>query len=374
MPLRAATLAGKILIVDDQPANVMLLERVLRAAGYQHVSSTTDPREVCALYLEHHYDVVLLDLHMPVMDGFEVMAALTKIHTGGYLPVIVVTAQPGHKLRALEAGARDFISKPFEVAEVLARVQNTIEVRLLHEALRDQNRLLEERVRDKTADIHQSHLETIYTLTRAAERKDDDTGAHVQRISYYCREMARLLGQDASFVDAIFLASPMHDVGKIGIPDAILRKPGGFAREEWQIMQGHAAFGAEILGDSKSPYVKIGAEIALCHHERWNGGGYPNGLVGEAIPLTARIMNVCDVYDALRSRRPYKPPMEHATAVDIMVRGDGRTAPEHFDPEILAKFAQSHRVFCDIYDGYTGEGGVPFPVEVVTDARASSTG
>ena len=346
-------LHGKVLIVDDQEVNVLLLERMLRGAGYVSITSTMDPGEVCELHLKNRYDLILLDLQMPGMDGFQVMEGLKEIEPDGYLPVLVITAQPGHKLRALQAGAKDFISKPFELAEVLARVHNMLEVRLLHKELHDYNDVLEQRVRERTADLQESYLETIFTMTRAAEHKDEDTGAHVQRISYYSRELARMLGLDEEFVDRIFFASPMHDIGKIGIPDHILLKPGGFTPDEWEVMKGHTTMGAKILGNSKSPYLKMGAEIALNHHERWDGGGYPNGKRGEAIPLTARIMNICDIYDALRSKRPYKPAFDHLKAVDIITRGDGRTQPEHFDPAILAAFKQNHQSFRDIFESYT---------------------
>ena len=346
-------LHGKILIVDDQEANVLLLERMLRGAGYVSVASTMDPREVCELHRKNRYDLILLDLQMPGMDGFQVMEGLKEIEPDGYLPVLVITAQPGHKLRALQAGAKDFISKPFELAEVLARVHNMLEVRLLHKELHNYNDVLEQRVRERTADLQESYLETIFTMTRAAEHKDEDTGAHVQRISYYSRELARMLGLDEEFVDKIFFASPMHDIGKIGIPDHVLLKPGGFTPDEWEVMKGHTAMGAKILGNSKSPYLKMGAEIALNHHERWDGGGYPNGKRGEAIPLAARIMNICDIYDALRSKRPYKPAFDHLKTMDIITHGDGRTQPEHFDPVILAAFKQNHQSFRDIFEAYT---------------------
>ncbi|MBI3478947.1 MAG: response regulator [Nitrosomonadales bacterium] len=346
-------LHGEILIVDDREDNVLLLERILRGAGYVSITSTMDPREVCELHRKHRYDLILLDLLMPDMDGFQVMEGLKEIEPGGYLPVIVITAQPDYKLRALQCGAMDFIGNPFELAEVLARVHNMLEVRLLHKELHNCNDMLEQRVRERTADLHESHLETIYTMTRAAEYRDDDTGAHVQRISYYSREFARMLGLDEEFIDQIFFASPMHDIGKIGIPDHILLKPGGFTPDEWEVMKGHAAMGAEILGNSKSPYLMMGAEIALNHHERWDGRGYPNGKRGEAIPLAARIMNIGDIYDALRSKRPYKPAFDHLKTVDIITRGDGRTQPEHFDPVILATFKQNHQSFYDIFDTYT---------------------
>ena len=349
----ADILNAKILIVDDLEANVLLLERMLVSAGYTSIASTMDPREVCELHLNHRYDLILLDLQMPGMDGFQVMEGLKEIEPDGYLPVLVITAQPGHKLRALRAGAKDFISKPFELAEVLARVHNMLEVRLLHKELHNYNDVLEQRVRERTIDLQESYLETIFTMTRAAEHKDEDTGAHVQRISYYSRELARMLRLDEAFVDRIFFASPMHDIGKLGVPDQVLLKPGGFTPDEWEVMKGHSSMGSKILGNSKSPYLKMGAEIALNHHERWNGGGYPNGKRGEAIPLAARIMNICDIYDALRSKRPYKPAFDHLKTVDIIMRGDVRTEPEHFDPVIFAAFKQNHQSFRDIFEAYT---------------------
>jgi len=344
---------SKILIVDDQQTNILLLERMLRNAGYNAITGISDSCKACELHCRYRYDLILLDLQMPGMDGFKVMEGLQEIEAVDYLPVIVITAQPEQKLPALRAGAKDFISKPFELTEVLLRVRNMLEVRLLHKQLHLYNDALEQRVRERTAELQESYMETIFTMTRAAEHKDEDTGAHVQRISYYSSELAKILGEDETFVDKIFFASPMHDIGKIGIPDHILLKPGDFTREEWAIMKGHAEMGAKILGNSKSPYLRMGAEIALNHHERWDGSGYPYGKRGEAIPLAARIMNICDVYDALRSKRPYKPAFDHAKAMDIITHGDGRTQPEHFDPRILAAFTQNHTIFCDIFKKYT---------------------
>ena len=345
-------LHGKILIVDDQEANIRLLERILRGAGYDAISTTMDSGKVCELHAANNYDLILLDLQMPGMDGFQVMEGLKKIETGDYLPVLVITAQPDHKLHALKAGAKDFVSKPFELPEVLARVHNMLEVRLLHKELHQYNDVLEQRVRQRTADLQENYLETIFAMTRAAEHKDEDTGAHVKRISYYCRDLAKLLGMNDAFVDNIFFSRPMHDVGKIGIPDHILLKPGGFTPDEWEIMKGHAAMGSEILGNSKSPYLRMGAEIALNHHERWDGGGYPNGKRGEEIPIAARIMNICDIYDALRSKRPYKPAFDHQKTVDIISNGDGRTMPEHFDPDIFTAFKQNHEAFNAVFEQY----------------------
>jgi putative two-component system response regulator len=351
----AEILHARILIVDDQESNITLLARILSGAGYDSVTSTTDPLHVRELHLENRYDLILLDLQMPGMDGFEVMESLKETQLDGYLPVLVITAQPGHKSHALQVGAKDFISKPFELAEVLARVHNMLEVRLLHTALHDQVDLLDQRVRERTAELEESYLEAIFAVTRAAEHKEDDIGPHIRRISYYTRALAEILGLDAEFGEKLFFASPMHDVGKIGIPDSVLLKPGGLTPEERTIMEQHSAIGATILGHSRSPYVQIGAEIALSHHERWDGGGYPGGIRGEAIPLTGRIMQICDIYDALRSKRPYKPAVDHVTTVDIITHGDGRTLPGHFDPAVLAAFAQNHEVFREVFERHSAE-------------------
>ncbi len=344
--------SGKILIVDDQHANILLLQQMLSYAGYTSISSTTIPAEVNALHAAEHYDLILLDLQMPGMDGFEVMEKLKDIEPEGYLPVLVVTAQPNHKLHALEVGAKDFISKPFELSEVLARVRNFLEVRLLHKKLTEYNGLLEQKVLERTAELRESNLETLFTLTRAVEYKDEDIGTHVQRISECTRVLGQLLDQDDDFNRMIFLASPLHDVGKIGIPDHILLKPGALTPEEWQIMKQHTTVGASILGNRKSPLLIMGAEIALNHHERWDGSGYPNGIENDVIPISARIMNICDIYDALRSIRPYKPALSHLQALDIISNGDGRTQPEQFDPIILDTFKMHHLAFQEIFDEY----------------------
>jgi len=346
-------LHAKILIVDDQDTNILILERMLSGAGYISVMSTTDSREVYDLHIKYDYDLIILDLNMPGLDGFEVLARLKEIDSEGNLPVLVITAQPENKLSAFQAGARDFISKPFDLSEVLARVHNLLEESLVKKYLVTSKDILENKVRERTADLQESYRETIFTMSRAAEYKDKDLGTHIQRTSHDCRELARILGMDRTFIDQIFLASPMHDIGKIGISDAILLNPKELTKADWMVMEGHTLIGANILGQSKSPYLMMGSVIALNHHERWNGGGYPNGICGETIPLAARIMTICDVYDALRSKRPYKQAFSHKKSMDIIQHGDGRTQPDHFDPVMLAAFIKNNQVFRNIYDELT---------------------
>jgi putative two-component system response regulator len=348
-------LKSRILVIDDEEANVNLIVQILNDAGYGAVESTMTPQVVSSLHAENNYDLILLDLHMPDMDGFGVMEKLKEVDTSGYLPVVVITGELDEKIHALQSGAKDFISKPFDAAELLMRVYNMLEVRLLHKGLQNYNEELEQAVVKRTTDLKQSYLETIVAMTRAAEYKDTDTGDHMERIGFFCKEVSGILGCDADFTDRIFFASPMHDIGKIGIPDHILLKPGSFTPKEWEIMKGHTVLGEKILGNCRAPYLKMGAEIAVNHHERWDGGGYPHGLKGEAIPLSARIMNICDIYDALRSKRPYKPALDHAKATDIIIKGDGRTMPGHFDPAVLDSFKANSGTFKEIFDEFAGK-------------------
>jgi putative two-component system response regulator len=343
-----------ILVVDDEEANRRVLQAMLAADGHR-VATAPDGARALEAAAEEAPDLVLLDVMMPGMDGFEVAARLKSAAASKHVPIIMVTALDDRdsRLRGLKAGAEDFLSKPVDRAELTVRVRNLLKLKEFSDFLADHNRILEEKVRERSRQLTESYRETIVTLTRAAAYKDEETGAHVARISFYTVEIARLLGMDAEFRDAIHHASPMHDVGKIAIPDAILMKPGKFEPHEWEVMKSHAALGAKLLSGADSPYLVMGAEIAAGHHERWDGGGYPLGLQGEAIPLAARIMQICDVYDALRSKRSYKPAFEHARSVEIIVKGDGRTAPAHFDPAVLDAFAKSAHRFGEIYAEHT---------------------
>jgi putative two-component system response regulator len=340
-----------ILIVDDEARNVKLLETLLHAEGHATLAARNGS-EALELAATTQPDLILLDVMMPDMDGFETVTRLKADPRTQPVPVIMVTAldDRASKLRALQAGAEEFLSKPIDRADLTVRVRNLLRLKEYGDFLANHNRILDEQVKERTAQLDEAYRDTVFTLVRAAEHKDEETGHHVRRISHYCKVLAEGMHQPSGFLDLIFHASPMHDIGKIGIPDHILLKPGGFAPAEWEIMKSHCTLGASILTNGTSPYTRMGTEIALSHHERWNGSGYPGGLMGEAIPLAARIMQICDVYDALRSLRPYKPPFDHQRSVDIITQGDGRTQPEHFDPAVLAAFATQAEQFAVIYD------------------------
>ena len=297
-------------------------------------------------------DIVLLDAMMPGMDGFQVAETLKSAEHTRTIPIIMVTAldDQGSRLRALKAGAQEFLTKPIDRNEVSLRVRNMLMLREYSNFLADQNRILGVMVEERTHQVLASYRETIETLSRAATYKDEITGAHVSRISHYTEEMARTIGMNAGFCETIRYASQMHDIGKIAIPDAILLKTGPLTHDEWAIMKTHTTLGAQLLKGGDSPYLQMGAEIALHHHERWDGAGYPGGLKGPLIPLSARIMNICDQYDALRSERPYKRALSHDTAVEAITVGDGRTLPSHFDPDIVAAFRLSAGRFRDIFE------------------------
>jgi putative two-component system response regulator len=348
-PIKPAT----ILIVDDEERNVKLLETLLNADGHFTISASSG-QEALAMVIADKPDLILLDIMMPGMDGFETVAKLKADPRTKTVPVIMVTALSDResKLRALEAGAEEFLSKPIDRADLRVRVRNLLRVKEYGNFLENHNRLLEEQVRQRTAQLEDAYRDTVITLVRAAESKDEETGHHVKRISHYCKALSESMNLGAEFQDTIFIASPMHDIGKIGIPDYVLLKTTSFTPDELAIMKTHCSLGASILSNGTSPYTKMGVEIALNHHERWDGSGYPNGLKEFDIPWPARIMQICDVYDALRSKRTYKPPFDHATSVAIITHGDGRTQPQHFDPAILACFISQADRFSIIYESH----------------------
>jgi len=328
---------SRILVVDDNPSNVLLLEALLQQEDYQNVSSTTDPTKVKGLHDENEFDLILLDIQMPKMNGFEVMEKLKEKHgDDDYLPVLVLTAQTDMetRLRSLDLGARDFVTKPFQHAEVLQRIHNSLEIRHLYKQQKEYSHTLEEKVHDATSELRKSQLDIIRCLGRAGEYRDNETGEHVIRMSKSCQVLALAYGMSERQAELILYASPMHDVGKIGIPDNILLKPGKLTPEEWETMQTHAQLGADILADNESEMVQLARSIALSHHEKWDGSGYPNGLKGEAIPIEGRIAAICDVFDALTSWRPYKKAWTVEEAVALLERDAG----SHFDPNLVPLF------------------------------------
>ena len=355
--MNEAKKSARILVVDDEERNRRLLVAMLEAEGYT-APEAADGAQALELARQQPPDIILLDIMMPGMDGYEVARALKADAATKAIPVVMVTALDDHesRLRGLEAGAEEFVTKPVDRNELRIRVRNLLRLKEFSDFLADHNRILEAQVKERTRRLVSSYRETIATMTRAASYKDEETGAHVARISFYTVELARMLGLDDEFCDTIHYASPMHDVGKIAIPDAILGKPGTFEPHEWEIMKTHAGLGGKLLHGAYSPYLIMGTEIAIGHHERWDGGGYPMSLKGEAIPLSARIMNICDQYDALRSKRPYKPAFPHDKALEIITVGDGRTLPSHFDPAVLAAFKGCVGRFRDIFEARKEDG------------------
>ena len=344
----------RVLIVDDDARNREYLRVLLESEGHVTFQAESGD-EALELARSQPADLILLDAMMPGKDGFRVAFELKSDAATQGIPVIMITALNDRRarLKALDCGAEEFLTKPVDRAELWVRVRNLLRLKEYGDLLANLNRGLEEQVRQRSEQLTASHRDTLQTIMRAAEFRDQETGAHIRRISHFTSAIASRLGMAPAFVDTIFHASPLHDVGKIAIPDHILLKPGAHDDAERQIMQTHTTLGARILAgagsEGSSEYTRMGAEIALGHHEKWDGSGYPMALAGEAIPLSARIMAVSDVYDALRSRRPYKEARTHADAVDVLLKGDGRTSPKDFDPAVLDAFRACVDDFASIY-------------------------
>jgi putative two-component system response regulator len=329
----------KILIVDDQPANVVLVRSILERAGYSNLHGESDPRIVQDWVQEHEPDLIILDLHMPQRDGFQVMNDLRQIlSTDEYLPILVITADITQevKRRALRGGATDFLTKPFDHIEVRLRVGNLLQTRDMHRRLFNYSLHLEDLVRERTAQLEAAHIGILERLALAAEFRDDATGQHTKRVGRLSMLVARELAMPDDFVGLIERAAPLHDVGKIGIPDAILLKPDRLDEHEWELMKTHTTIGAQLLASSNDPLLHLAEEIALGHHERWDGGGYPNGYSGETIPVQARIVAVTDVFDALTHQRPYKPAWTLEAAIAEIDSQRGR----QFAPNVVDAFLE----------------------------------
>ncbi|MFN8060881.1 MAG: response regulator [Vicinamibacterales bacterium] len=325
--------AARILIVDDQAANVRLLERLLGAHGFIDTVGTTDPLQVRDLFRATRPDLVILDLHMPRLDGFGVMAELSSdIAAERFLPILVLTADAlsETRQRALRLGAKDFLSKPFDSIEVLLRVRNLLETRFRYRFLEQHRRELEQRVLERTRELEDARFEVIDRLAIAAEYRDDHTGEHTRRVANVARHIAQSIGLAPGKVELVARAAPLHDVGKVGIPDSILLLPRTLNEQERLVIRTHTTIGARILSGSRVALLRVAQEIAVAHHERWDGTGYPNGLAHEEIPLAARIVCLADTFDAMTHPRRYKP----THSVDETLAYIRRERACHFDPSL----------------------------------------
>ncbi len=334
-----------ILVVDDTPENIQVLGGILRP-DYQVKAAINGAKALKIAATSPRPDMILLDVMMPDLDGFEVCRRLKADPVTSNIPVIFITAKNeiADEKRGFELGAVDYITKPISPPLVKARVRT-------HLALSDQNRELARQVVKRTQELQTTRMEIIRRLGRAAEYKDNETGMHVIRMAYYSRLIAQAYGGNDEWVEMLFHAAPMHDVGKIGIPDQILLKPGKLDAEEWAIMKKHAEFGAGIIGEHSSPMLRMAYSIALSHHEKWDGSGYPRGLSGEDIPLEGRIVAIADVFDALTSERPYKTAWSVADAKALILGDSGK----HFDPGLTPLFERVLPEFVEVMQKYADE-------------------
>jgi putative two-component system response regulator len=342
---------SSILIAGGDESERNITADLLSPENYRIVYAGTG-EEVLSLSASEKIDLILMDIMMPGMDSLEIVRRLKENEHTSCIPVLIIVFSAEEKLtlEVLKAGADDILVKPVDREELAARIHNFLRSKEYSDFLNYYNESLKIEIKERTTKLEEAYRETLVTLVRASEFRDEDTGFHINRIGRYSCALAELLGMDEDFIKTILLAALMHDVGKIGIPDSILLKHGKLTEEEMSVMHTHCILGAQILRGGNSRYLVMGAEIALSHHERWDGSGYPHGLTGNKIPLSARITQIADVYDALRSRRPYKSALDHATTMHILTEGDGRTMPDHFDPEILNVFRENAEMFDSIYN------------------------
>jgi putative two-component system response regulator len=326
---------ASILVIDDDADVLRTLGRMLQRAGYQRVTASDDAAAVAGLARETQPDLLLLDYHLPGLTGatlLEELRAAAGPHA--YVPVLIISGDSTTEVRrrALAAGATDFVTKPFEISEVLLRIQNLLETRYLHRAITAQNQELEMRVQQRTTELNDAHLDAIERLALAAEFRDDDTGQHTSRVGESTVVLASAMGLSEEEIYLLRRAAPLHDVGKIGVPDAILRKPGPLTDAEWGLMREHTVIGARLLSGGRSRLMQLAQQIARSHHEQWDGSGYPDRLAGEQIPLAGRLVMVADVFDALLSDRVYR----RAWSVDVVLDYIREHAGQRFDPQIAA--------------------------------------
>jgi Response regulator containing a CheY-like receiver domain and an HD-GYP domain len=324
---------ARILIVDDQPYNVDLLKRILRRDGYKHLQGLEDPTLLEEVFHQYEPDIILLDIHMPEINGLDALQMIRRWQEDNeYLPILILTADmtPEIKQNALSAGANDFLNKPFDRTEVLLRIHNLLETRNLHKELQHHNEQLENKVKRRTQMLEQAQNEILTLLAKVSEFRDDVTGKHTKRVGLLSELIAMELGLPEKEIELIGKAAPLHDIGKVAVPDRILLKPGRFTEDEFKEMQKHTVFGEQILVNSQFDILRMAEQISASHHEKWDGTGYPNGLKGEHIPLPARIVAVADFYDALTHHRPYKDAWSQEATLEEIKNQKGK----HFDPVV----------------------------------------
>ena len=326
----------KALIVDDNPTNVSLMQKLITRIDGCEAICFTDPVAAASALAELDFDLALVDYVMPDMDGVQFIQAVRALPRHAHVPIVMITTAEERAVRieAIEAGANDFLSKPVDPVELKARVRNLLALRQAQRALADRAGVLQAEVNRAMRDLARREEEIVWRLSRATEGRDADTGSHIQRMSTICRLIAETLELPEETCHLIQVAAQMHDVGKVGIPDHILFKPGPLTPEERRVMQLHTTIGEEVLAGSESSLIQLAAKIAATHHEHWNGQGYPRGLIGEEIPLVGRIAAVADVFDALVSQRPYKKPWSIEDARGFIEQQRGK----HFDPLCVDAF------------------------------------
>jgi len=354
--------SNSVLVVDDNEMNRDLLLRRLDSMGFS-LYSAADGEEALAMLESHHIDLVLLDIMMPVMDGYEVLAAMQQDPEMSKVPVVMITALDDVEsaVRCIDMGAVDYVTKPFNPTLLKARVNACLEQKHIHdledryrEQIERHNQSLAEQVQLQVRELSEAQLSTIFAMSKLAESRDPETGEHLERMREYCKVLSEQMSRmpryrsviDRDFVDNIYAASPLHDIGKVGVDDRVLMKPGKLTPDEWLMMKRHPVIGAETLRevDRTHPgnnFIRTGIDIAEGHHEKWDGSGYPNGLRGEEIPLVARILALGDVYDALTSKRCYKEAFSHQKSRTIIFEGRG----SHFDPDVVAAFMETEEEF-----------------------------